>query len=155
MIWKTSQNSQIDTRSSHPEVFLSKDVLKNFAKFTDKHLCRSLLFNKVAGWKPETVRGSHWRSSVNYIGIFKKAALAFQNQPFIDPLRNRCYWIIDKFHRKKPVLDSPFNKAAVPRTCNFFKEDFDTGPSLWNLQTFRIYKFAEQLLWRKSVNVCF
>ena len=31
---------------------LSKNVLKNFVKFTEKNLCRSLLFNKVAGWKP-------------------------------------------------------------------------------------------------------
>ena len=38
---------------------LSKDVLKNFAKFTGKHLCWSLLFNKVAGWEPETVRSSN------------------------------------------------------------------------------------------------
>ena len=30
---------------------LSKEVLKIFVKFTEKHLCRSLLFNKVAGWK--------------------------------------------------------------------------------------------------------
>ena len=28
---------------------LSKDFLKNFAKSTEKHLCRSLFFNKVAG----------------------------------------------------------------------------------------------------------
>ena len=40
---------------------LSKDVLKNFAKFTEKHLCGNLIFNKVAGWKPETVRNSQWR----------------------------------------------------------------------------------------------
>ena len=26
-----------------------KSVLKNFAKLTGKHLCRSLFFNKVAG----------------------------------------------------------------------------------------------------------
>ena len=43
---------------------LSKDVLRNVAKFTEKHLCGNLFFNKVAGWKPETVRNSHWRSSV-------------------------------------------------------------------------------------------
>ena len=36
-------------RSSHPEVFCQKCVLKNFAKFTGKHLCQSLCFNKVAG----------------------------------------------------------------------------------------------------------
>ena len=122
MIWKTSQNSQINTRSSHPEVFLSKDVLKNFAKFTDKHLCRSLLFNKVASWKPETVRGSHWRCSVSYIGVFKKGALAFQNQPFIDPLRNRYYWIIDKLHRKNSVLESLFIKAQFRGPATFLKK---------------------------------
>ena len=36
-------------RSSRPEVFRKKDVLKNFAKFTGKHLCHSLFYNKVAG----------------------------------------------------------------------------------------------------------
>ena len=36
-------------RSSHPEVFCEKGVLINFAKFTGKHLCQSLFFNKVAG----------------------------------------------------------------------------------------------------------
>ena len=45
---------------------LSKDVLKNFAKFTEKHLCGNLFFNKVAGWKPETARNSHWRCSVKW-----------------------------------------------------------------------------------------
>ena len=35
--------------SSRPEVFCKKDVLENFAKFTWKHLCQSLFFNKVAG----------------------------------------------------------------------------------------------------------
>ena len=35
-------------RSSRPEVFCKKGVLRNFPKFTGKHLCQSL-FNKVAG----------------------------------------------------------------------------------------------------------
>ena len=35
-------------KSSHPEVFCKNGVLKNFAKFTRKHLCQSLFFNKVA-----------------------------------------------------------------------------------------------------------
>ena len=34
--------------SSRPEVFCRKGVLSNFAKFTGKHLCQSLFFNKVA-----------------------------------------------------------------------------------------------------------
>ena len=36
-------------RSSRPDVFCKYGVLRNFAKFTGKHLCQSLYFNKVAG----------------------------------------------------------------------------------------------------------
>ena len=39
-------------RSSHPEVFFKKGILKNFAKFTGKRLCYSLFFDKVAGLRP-------------------------------------------------------------------------------------------------------
>ena len=54
---------------------LSKDVLENFTKFTEKHLFRSLLFNKVAGWKPETVRSSHWRCSVNWVFLKRRTGV--------------------------------------------------------------------------------
>ena len=37
MSWKT-QKSQVNTRSSNLEVFCLKEVFKNFAKFTEKHL---------------------------------------------------------------------------------------------------------------------
>ena len=36
-------------RSSRPEVFCKKAVLSNFVKITEKYLCQSLFFNKVAG----------------------------------------------------------------------------------------------------------
>ena len=36
-------------RSIPPELFCKIGVLRNFAKFTGKHLCESLFFNKVAG----------------------------------------------------------------------------------------------------------
>ena len=42
-------------RSSRPEVFCKKGVLRNFAKFTGKHLCQSLFFNKVAGLRSATL----------------------------------------------------------------------------------------------------
>ena len=38
---------QSNIRSSRPEVFCKKSLLKDFAKFTGKHLCQSLCFNKV------------------------------------------------------------------------------------------------------------
>ena len=36
-------------------MFYKKGVLRNFAKFTGKHLSQSLFFNKDAGLQPETL----------------------------------------------------------------------------------------------------
>ena len=41
-----------NNRSSCAEGFCKKGVLRNFAKFTGKHLCLSLFLNKVAGLRP-------------------------------------------------------------------------------------------------------
>ena len=41
-------------RSSRPDVFCKEGVLKIFTKFTGKHLCQSLFFNKFTGLRPET-----------------------------------------------------------------------------------------------------
>ena len=35
------------------EVFCKKDVLRNSEKFTGKHVCQSLFFNKVVGLKTQ------------------------------------------------------------------------------------------------------
>ena len=45
----------IQKQTSLPEVFYKKGVLRNFAKFTGKHLYASLFFNKVAGLRPVTL----------------------------------------------------------------------------------------------------
>ena len=69
MVWQDSEHaSEIDNflsksasifyhgdiipRSSCPEVFHKKRVLRNFGKFTGKQTCQSLPFNKVAGLRP-------------------------------------------------------------------------------------------------------
>ena len=42
-------------RDSRPEVFCKKDVLRNFAKFTGKHLCQSVFLIKLqAGLQQKT-----------------------------------------------------------------------------------------------------
>ena len=40
-------------RSSHQRCSMKKGVLRNLAKFTGRHLCQSLFFNKVAGLRPQ------------------------------------------------------------------------------------------------------
>ena len=42
-------------RSSHQRCSVRKVVLRNFAKFTEKHLRQSLFFNKVTGLRPATL----------------------------------------------------------------------------------------------------
>ena len=42
-------------RSSHRRCSVRKGVLKYFAKFTGRHLCHSLFFNKVAGLRSATL----------------------------------------------------------------------------------------------------
>ena len=56
-------------RSSRAEMFCKKGVFRNFAKFTEKHLCQSLIFNKFAGLRPATLlkkRLWHRYFSVNF-----------------------------------------------------------------------------------------
>ena len=59
--------------SSHADVFCIKDVLKNFAKFTRKHLCQSLSFYKVAGLSLEILAQRFWYRyfPVNFAEILK------------------------------------------------------------------------------------
>ena len=45
----------IVSRSRRLEVFCKKAVQRNFAKFTGKHLCQCLFFNKVAGLSPASL----------------------------------------------------------------------------------------------------
>ena len=56
-------------RISLPRMFYKKGVLRNFAKFTGKHLCQSLFFNKVAGLRRGILlkmRLWHWYLPVDF-----------------------------------------------------------------------------------------
>ena len=62
-------HGHVKHRSSRLEVFCRKGVLRNFAKFTGKHLCQILFFNKVAGFRPSTLskkRLWHWCFPANF-----------------------------------------------------------------------------------------
>ena len=62
----------------HPEVFCKKVVLRNFEKFTGKHLCQSLFFSKVAGLRAATLlKKKLWHRwfSVNFAKFLRKLFL--------------------------------------------------------------------------------
>ena len=48
-----------------------KGVLRNFVKFTGKHLCQSLLFNKVAGPRPATLLKKETLAQVLSYGFYE------------------------------------------------------------------------------------
>ena len=60
LIFDKNISFQLKDRSSHLEVFCKKGVLRNFAKFTGKHLCQRLFFNKVAGRLAPLLKKSLW-----------------------------------------------------------------------------------------------
>ena len=65
-------------RSKRPEVFCNKGVLKNFAKFTGKHLSQSLFFNKFAGLRPATLskkRLWHRCFPVNFVKFLRTSLI--------------------------------------------------------------------------------
>ena len=61
-----------------PEVFYEKGVLRNFTKFTGKHLYQSLFFNKVAVLRPATLlkkRLWHRCFPVNFVKFLRSPFL--------------------------------------------------------------------------------
>ena len=63
-----------NSRSSRPEVFCMKGVLRNFAKFTVKHVCQIFFFNKVPCLRPVTLlKNSLWHRCfpVNFVKFLR------------------------------------------------------------------------------------
>ena len=65
-------------RSSYRRCSVKKVLLKNFTKFTGKHLYQSLFFNKVAGLRPATLlkkRLWHRCFPVNFVKFLRTSFL--------------------------------------------------------------------------------
>ena len=95
-------------RSSRPEVFCDKGVLENVTKFTGKHLCQSLFFNKFAGVRSATLLNKRlWHKCfpLNF-AKFIRPHLSLQdisNGCFcIQPSRVQEIWFKKKLQRVKP-----------------------------------------------------
>ena len=126
-------------RSSHSQII---GILKKFAKFTGKHLYRSLFFNKVAGLQPATLlkkRLWYWCSLLNFAEFFRK--------PFLQNTSRGCFCltiIINPFYgtvpfpyHKKPQKNSEL--PAYPEgTLNVSNKWIDMGNSIyWSIRDSR------------------
>ena len=117
------KTSNISQEQLPAQKIYKKGILKNFAKFTEKHLlCQSLFLNKVAGLIPATLlKKRSWRKSFAVIiGKFFKTPI----------LKNICELLLsistsvsrvlvistffnDKFHRKRCL-----NGLIIPSTVS-------------------------------------
>ena len=84
-------------RSSRQEVFCKKGALRNFAKFTGKHLCQSLFFNKVAGLSSANTGLVSSRVSLTSWG--EGASLALVGHPSSDGVTIKMPYGVDVLQR--------------------------------------------------------
>ena len=77
-------------RSSHPEVFLEKGVLKICSKFTGEHLCQSVILIKLlCNFIEITLR--HGCSPVNLLHNFRTPFTKSTSERLILDVPNRLY----------------------------------------------------------------
>ena len=87
----------VEDRSSYGRCFIRKDILKNFAKFTGKHLCQSLFCNKVAGLRSATLLKKDLDR-----GVFCVFCRIFKNTYFEEHLWTTAF-VEDSFHQHEYV----------------------------------------------------
>ena len=122
-----------------------KSVPRSFVKFTGKHLCQSLSFNKVAGLSPATLlkkRLWHGCFPVKFAKFLRTAFSNHRPPPVAasvdfwkfnsllilpEAAVSRCSYKFRNVHKKTPVLQFYFSKVVG---LNFIKK---TGVFLWTL----------------------
>ena len=82
------------SRSSHRRCSVRKGVLRNFAKFTGKHLCQRLFLNKVAGLRPATLlKKSLWHRCFP-VNFAKFLRIPFYRTPQGDCFSTSCLYTL-------------------------------------------------------------
>ena len=94
------------SRSSRLEVFCTKGALRNCAKFTEKHLCQSLFFNKVAG-----LRACNFIKKETLAQCFPVNFAEFLRTPFIT---EHLWWLFLEIQIKSlEVLFNPLQHGVA------------------------------------------
>ena len=114
-----------DVRSSRPEVFCKKGVLRSFAKPAGIHLCQSFFFNRVAGLRPPTLlKNRLWHR------CFPVNCAKFLRTPFLHNASGGC--LSDVYVIMKPNNFSSSKtfwicKSVTLKTSSrYFKDAFNT-----------------------------
>ena len=118
---KLSQECQ--GRSSRPEVFYKKSVLRNFAKFTEKHLCQSLFFNTVWVRRSTLFKKRLWHSCfpVNFAKFLRKPFCCRTLPVARSEISKNHRMIPERQHQNGlPVCLEALYSIAVPKDFSVF-----------------------------------
>ena len=121
------KNKSIFCRSSHPDVFCMKGPLIHLAKFTGKHMYRSLFKKKIQdlGLQLYLKRGS---SIAFFLWNFKNSS----GQLFYSTAVNRCLWFnwipgnIDHHLRFRQMPENCDHHSWFYRKCLKFWRSYET-----------------------------
>ena len=86
-LYKATHWNIYQFRSSHRRCSVKKGAFGNFAKFTGKHLCQGLFFNKLAGLIPATLLKKRLRDRCFPVTFAKFLTTPFNRMPLGD-----CFW---------------------------------------------------------------
>ena len=143
-------------------MFYKKGVFRNFAQFTEKHLCQSLFFNKVVGLKPATLlkkKLCHRCFPANSVEFFKIPFLKnTSGRLLLNRLQERCFPVnIVKF-LKIPILKNICERLLLSMKIRSFqhvlilpikfhqilkKRSTDASPKFLHLKSIQKYFMME------------
>ena len=110
---------QMAIRSSHQRCSVRKSVIRNFAKFTGKHLCQVLFFNKVADPELATLlKNRLWRR------CFSMNFAKFLRAPFSQNIFGRLLLdnkALPSWESKESTKWTATGPGLVPRWLSCFK----------------------------------
>ena len=129
----------------------TRGVPKKFSKFTGKHLCQSLLFNKVAGLGPATLLTKRLWCRCFPVSFREFLRTPFLTKPSVGPCKPSitapsCY-----FCQKNSITDHWWDPkyTCLPKIPDHFQKQSSVGV----LKNFT--KFTGKQLCQNTSGVCF
>ena len=107
-------------RNSRPKMFCKIGALRNFTKFTGKHLCQSLFVNNTAGLRPAT-----WLKKRLWHRCFPVKCAKFLRTPF---LTEHLQWLL----LRAPNFVSVTPLSTIQNTSNSLEKELLRTPFLLN-----------------------
>ena len=132
------ERHSLTSGSSHQRCSVRKSVLRNFAKFTGKHLCQSLFFNKFAGLRPAPLLKKRL-----WVRFFPVNFVKFVRTLFESALLGDCFWTSGNYFLQFSCQKKQFF-VSLKRTLHARQWKL----ILWPVDTIFLYFFRDFCQWK-------